>query len=655
MHHGATQSEVRPSDRRRWNWATVGRVAAAAMAQRAPAGEGGAGGAGAEGRGQPGQKPASPQRPKAKASGAAAEGGAGPGGGEGAADGGGGRRRRRAQGDTAGAAPAGEVPADGGLEALATGDIALIDEELAEHQRWGAASARVGAAGSSRRAGFIVDQAGSGALGGLGHGALMGRPSAPAARPSRSVPGGWSRVLPGRRCAQFSAAGHRRGDRRGVLRLRSATRDWGHTGETIGRFGEGGSIYEQLANSIAAVSEIIGIATAVLNVIAGVIGAISIAMWVITVLTVGVASPLAATLSTIAMAIGMATMVLDGINALVLQRLVTLFRALHTFTSQADPTDVEQQAGASPRRRGQRGFRRRHGRRAGWRRSHRGRGAPPRHRPCAAACTDVEPPRAAAGEGPTITADPPPPVETGVLAATGRRCCRRADRAAPGERAGVPAVDPHAPHAAAPTMPPAPVDPPHRRCRPPPCGPPCPDHADARGGRPACAHRLAAGRRHARNPRSAAGAGVRALPDYGPLSCPAGIPMRPAPTRRPSRRRHRWRCRRRHVRRPSPSRRHAHRPNRQRLRSGPVPGRRSRPAPAWRDRKALIRMPHPALPPGGGMPKSPVRRGCRSSSPARLRPRAARLEPGRTQPYAPTQPPPAPVEVPVPRRCRPSA
>ena len=27
---------------------------------------------------------------------------------------------------------------------------------------------------------------------------------------------------------------------------------------------------------------------------------------------------------------------------------------------------------------------------------------------------DVEPPRAAAGEGPTITADPPPPVETGV-------------------------------------------------------------------------------------------------------------------------------------------------------------------------------------------------------------------------------------------------
>ncbi|MCB1902218.1 MAG: hypothetical protein KDH16_23215, partial [Rhodocyclaceae bacterium] len=391
--------------------------------------------------------------------GAAEGGGAGEAEGEGSGGAGGGGIE-----EGTGAGGGGGLAADaaaGTLESLATGDIALIDEELAEHQRWGAASARVGEAGSARRADFIVDQAGAGALGGFGHGALMG---AAVGAGSQALEIGAARLvarLAGPALARsfpLPAIGAVIGGVFSAYDL--ATRDWGHTGETIGRFGEGGSIYEQLANSIAAVSEIIGIATAVLNVIAGVIGAISIAMWVITVLTVGVASPLAATLSTIAMAIGMATMVLDGINALVLQRLVTLFRALHTFTSQADPSDVEQQGGRIAAAAGASagfvggmagGLAGGGATAAGARRL--GIGHPPPHVP------GVEPPRPAAGEGPTITADPPPAVEAGVPAGD-RPAMLPPEPAAPRPASdpGLPAPGPVDPHA--PTMPaPAPVDP----------------------------------------------------------------------------------------------------------------------------------------------------------------------------------------------------
>jgi hypothetical protein len=265
--------------------------------------------------------------------------------------------RRRGEGGDCGAGPASTDAAEGGmstaaddpLNALGTGDIAMIDTELAEHLRWGAASASRrrrqrrscrfhSPAGRGRCTGWTWPRRADGSRNRrrnartfeLGVGRLVARLAGPAlARPLSAV------------TAEVPVIG-------GVFSAYDlATRDWSRTGETIGRFGEGGSIYEQLANSIASVSEIIGIATAVLNVIAGVIGAISIAMWVITVLTVGVATPLAATLSTIAGVIGIVSMVLDGINALVLQRLVTLFRALHTFTSQADPTDVEARAVAS--------------------------------------------------------------------------------------------------------------------------------------------------------------------------------------------------------------------------------------------------------------------------------------------------------------------
>src|SRR6185437_13232067 len=119
-----------------------------------------------------------------------------------------------------------------------------------------------------------------------------------------------------------------------------ATRDWKATGETIDKFGTGKSQYDEIANDIEAISEVIDVATQVLNVIAGVIGAISFGMWAVSIATVGVAAPMAFTLSAIAGGIGLASMILDGINALVLKQLITVFRALDAFTSDADPRDV---------------------------------------------------------------------------------------------------------------------------------------------------------------------------------------------------------------------------------------------------------------------------------------------------------------------------
>ncbi|MCB1966590.1 MAG: hypothetical protein KDI64_11265, partial [Candidatus Accumulibacter sp.] len=281
-HHGPTQSAERPPGPPplELGEGAPGRGSGAA----AGAGSADAGAAGEAGDGtQEEVGDAAAPEGEANAAGGTDSGGAAAGESEGGADGGSGSGRQEGAGGGAGLG--GEAAAEATLEALATGDIALIDEELAEHQRWGTASARVGAAGSTQRADFIVDQAGAGALGGLGHGALMG---AAVGAGSQALEIGAARLV-GRlagpalaRSFPLPAIGAVIGGVFSAYDL--ATRDWGHTGETIGRFGEGGSIYEQLANSIAAVSEIIGIATAVLNVIAGVIGAISIAMWVITVL-----------------------------------------------------------------------------------------------------------------------------------------------------------------------------------------------------------------------------------------------------------------------------------------------------------------------------------------------------------------------------------
>lgn len=235
---------------------------------------------------------------------------------------------------------------------VATGDLALIDKELAEHQRWGTANAQVGAAGSGERAKFVSEAAGegSGFAAGLIQGAGMG---AGIKLGEKLIEKGAVKLATkaavrlGTQVAKFTplpAVGAVIG---GVLSAYELSkRDWKATGEAIGRFGKGASIYDTLANSIESVSTVIDVATQILNVIAGVIGAISIAMWIITVLTVGIASPLAATLSTISAGIGLATLALDAINALVLKQLITIFRSLHAFTSEADPRDVVTQGAA---------------------------------------------------------------------------------------------------------------------------------------------------------------------------------------------------------------------------------------------------------------------------------------------------------------------
>lgn len=231
---------------------------------------------------------------------------------------------------------------------LGTGDLATIDAELAEHQRWGAATATVGAAGSGERAQFIAQSAAAGS--GFGEALVKGAATGAGMKIAEKAVEKGALKLAARFAPQVTkftplpAVGAVIGGVMSAYDL--ASRDWKATGESIGRFGQGAEPYETLANSIESISTILDVATAVLNVIAGIIGAISIAMWIITIITVGIASPLALTLSTIAGGIGLASLILDGINAVVLKQLITLFRALHAFTSDADPRDVVVQGDA---------------------------------------------------------------------------------------------------------------------------------------------------------------------------------------------------------------------------------------------------------------------------------------------------------------------
>jgi hypothetical protein len=254
---------------------------------------------------------------------------------------------------------AGKEPPEAGAEAegasdLAKGNVALIDTELAEHQRWGAASALVGAAGSKERAGFIAQAAAGGAESGLKEGFVSGVKMGVGMKIAEKViEKGLTKgavalaTRLGAQAGKFTplpGVGAAIGGALAVYDL--ASRDWKATGEAIGRFGQGADIYEKLANSIEAISNILEVATAVLNVIAGILGVITIVMWIFAVVTAGVMSPVAGLLTAIAAAIGIGTMVLDAINALVLKQLISTFRELHAFTSQADPRDVVVQGDA---------------------------------------------------------------------------------------------------------------------------------------------------------------------------------------------------------------------------------------------------------------------------------------------------------------------
>ncbi|MFC5741338.1 hypothetical protein [Dyella tabacisoli] len=314
-------------------------------------------------------------------------------------------------GAAAGGGPAGggdAATAGSGLDSADTGDLALIDEELAEHQRWSSASVRVGAAESTQRAAFIAEQAGAGFTEGAGSGLLMGLGMGAGTRVALKVADVAVRRFGGRiagNAAKFTpipAVGAIIGGAMSAYGL--ATRNWADTGKKIGRIGQGASTYEKIANTIDAISEVIDVTTNILNVIAGVCGAIAVGLWVAAVVTVGVLSPLAGILTEVALAIGAATMILDGINAGVLHPVSLAFRALHEFTSDADPTQVEADGAELSSAAGAAGGAL--GAYAGGKMAHIGARPPSGHLE-----PDPHPdhpnPSAHAGEGPTVTATPP--------------------------------------------------------------------------------------------------------------------------------------------------------------------------------------------------------------------------------------------------------
>jgi hypothetical protein len=229
-------------------------------------------------------------------------------------------------------------------------DLPLIDQELAEHERWGAAAETVGTAGSKKRAEFIAGVAAEGSKSGLIEGLKGGLTSGVGLKVAEKV--AEKALVLGVKLLSSKAGnfvpvpglGAAIGGAMAAYDL--ASRDWSATGESLGKFGRGADIYDTLANSIEAASTALEVATQVLNVIAGVLGAITVIMWAATVATAGVLSPVAGTLTLIAAVIQIGAMILDAINALVLKRLITLFRSLHSFTSEADPRDVVTQGKA---------------------------------------------------------------------------------------------------------------------------------------------------------------------------------------------------------------------------------------------------------------------------------------------------------------------
>lgn len=231
------------------------------------------------------------------------------------------------------------VPPPTGMDALGTGEIALIDEELAEHQRWQGALGRVGTASSLGRAEFLAEAAGGGLLNGFASGAAMGLGIGIAGRALKFVPYVGAIIGGG-----FALHG-------------LAHRDWSSTAATIGNIGQGNSTYEVLANTLASVAEAINVVSNIMNVVAGITGVLATACTVAAAAlgvaafftfgaTAGLAIALgeaAVTLGEITLAISEVTNVLDIINSVILQPCILLFRALHSFTTEADPREVEAQ------------------------------------------------------------------------------------------------------------------------------------------------------------------------------------------------------------------------------------------------------------------------------------------------------------------------
>lgn len=296
---------------------------------------------------RPADAPAGPVNPQGDAVGQQAGNAQGRGGQarpRGRGDRGGGQPRRRGGADRgpgaavqAQAAPQGQGPAapatsqPEGLAGLSSSDLELVNGEIAEHQQWASARENVGEAWSGDRLLFALGNVAQGGARGAATGLLYGAGGAMAGQLIKRVAG----RVPGLGPAIGGlAAGY------------NLYKAWGKRAEisaTIGKFGQGADIYETLANSIASVSEALDLAINIMRVVAGIVGIISAVIWLITILTVGVAAPLAGTLSAIAAGIMVGTDIADLINTRILQPCVLLFRVLHTMNSEADPRDVEAQ------------------------------------------------------------------------------------------------------------------------------------------------------------------------------------------------------------------------------------------------------------------------------------------------------------------------
>jgi hypothetical protein len=292
------------------------------------------------------------------------------------------------------------------VASASTANLALVDTELAEHQRWGAAAATVGAAGSEQRAEFVAEQLGGGLLAGFGQGAEMGL-GLGLVEAFSPVPGVGAIIG-------------------GVQAIEGLNAGFAHAHEAVEAFGEGSDTYEVLANSIAAVSAIVEVVTSVMAVFNGVLGVIEVALWAITagaavaaIFTLGAAASIAVmageaaeVVTEIKEAVGLVMLALSGINSLILQPVVLLFRAMHTMTSQADPRAVVAQGGGLKQSAGAVG-----GFLGGLAGAELAGGmtAGEEEAPTAAQAGENEPPPPAASEGPTVEyKDPAPGTDTGA-------------------------------------------------------------------------------------------------------------------------------------------------------------------------------------------------------------------------------------------------
>jgi hypothetical protein len=234
------------------------------------------------------------------------------------------------QEDTVGQPPVAE---DGtGVDQLDDGSLALIDEELVEHERWAHAAEEVGAAASEERADFIATEVGGGVGEGFGTGFGMGLVTTIGIQ---ALELGLEEVAG----VAIPGVGQVVG---GVMSAYALVAGWDKNMAAIGKMGEGRSGYEEAANDIEGVCAVLDLASNIVNVIAGVVGVVAVAAAAAALLTLGALSPLALAAGAIATAIGVAGMVL-GLVKMALQPLVLLFRSLHAFTSQADPREIEAQ------------------------------------------------------------------------------------------------------------------------------------------------------------------------------------------------------------------------------------------------------------------------------------------------------------------------